>query len=80
MKKTVKKIMEEITRTIQDYRGDKTMLAEAIHSSGFNPPVCVKESKLAHEKLNGWLAQELQHWGCKRTETQEVEITCQKSG
>lgn len=70
-------------RTIQNYKGDKTMLAEAIYSSGFNP-ICVKEeSKLAHEKLDDWLAQELEVysiWGCKRTETQEVEITCQKSG
>lgn len=45
--------------TIQNYKGDKTMLAEAIYSSGFNP-ICVKEeSKLAHEKLDDWLAQEL---------------------
>lgn len=37
------------------------MLAEAICSSGFNPPVCVKEeSKLAHEKLDDWLTQELE--------------------
>lgn len=47
-------------RTVQNYKGDKTMLAEAIYSSGFNP-ICVKEeSKLAHEKLDDWLAQELE--------------------